>query len=207
MVSIFFTPYLRKWSNSTRICCNGLKPATRESCEHDALGVEPCVAWTWDLLLKYSNPVGRCYVFGDHTQRKDGFPAAVSFWTSELVHIIYYAELRREGVKKGALSAAPKKKLGGGLKYFSLLPLFGEDYHVDWYVSTGLKPPTRKVIRTFVDAKWGTLLANLLPQCCYEHRFTFMVEVTWFDFLACWWFVLEFFIWHILPFLFAGVVQ
>ena len=32
--------------------------------------------------------------------------------------------------------------LGGGFKYFLFSPLFGEDYHFDYYFSKGLKPPT-----------------------------------------------------------------
>ena len=33
-------------------------------------------------------------------------------------------------------------RLGGGLKCFLFLPLFGEDFRFDSYFSIGLKPPT-----------------------------------------------------------------
>ena len=35
-------------------------------------------------------------------------------------------------------------ELGGGFKYFLFSPLFGKDFHLDWYFSKGLKPPTRE---------------------------------------------------------------
>ena len=37
--------------------------------------------------------------------------------------------------------------LGGGFKYFLFPPLPGEDSHFDWYVSKGLKPPTRVYLK------------------------------------------------------------
>ena len=40
--------------------------------------------------------------------------------------------------------------LGGGFKYFSCSPLFGEDSHFDYYFSIGLKPPAS--LDFYIDA-------------------------------------------------------
>ena len=49
------------------------------------------------------------------------------------------------GLRKNAQKCELRKKttLGCGFKYFSFLPLFGEDFQFDSYFSKGLKPPTR----------------------------------------------------------------
>ena len=41
---------------------------------------------------------------------------------------------------QGAMPCYPQ--LGGGFKHFLFSPLFGEDFHFDYYFSKGLKPPT-----------------------------------------------------------------
>ena len=45
--------------------------------------------------------------------------------------------------------AGVKHVLVGGFKHFLCLSLFGEDSHVDEYVSKGLKPPTRFIFVAF----------------------------------------------------------
>ena len=49
--------------------------------------------------------------------------------------------------------------LGGGFKYFLFSPLFGEDFHFDFYFSDGLKPPTSFLFGPFVTFH-GLLLLN-----------------------------------------------
>ncbi len=39
------------------------------------------------------------------------------------------------------------QQLGGGFKYVLFSPLLGEDSHFDEYVSNGLKPPPRQLLK------------------------------------------------------------
>ena len=54
--------------------------------------------------------------------------------------------LKKDGFQIWLLSWNSKQQLGGGVKDFLFLPLFGEDSHFDSYFSDGLKPPTRQVV-------------------------------------------------------------
>ena len=62
-------------------------------------------------------------------------------WTSKLPNF------ERSGKSRRTFVAAPPKyeNLGGGFKDFLFSPLLGEDSHFDYYFSSGLKPPTRKI--------------------------------------------------------------
>ena len=44
--------------------------------------------------------------------------------------------------------------LGGGVKAFLFLPLFGEDSQFDYYFSTGLKPPTSYMVLINIPVPW-----------------------------------------------------
>ena len=48
-------------------------------------------------------------------------------------------------------------KLGGGFKDFIFSSLPGEDSQFDYCFSTGLKPPTRKLLMCFLEETWMTL--------------------------------------------------
>ena len=63
--------------------------------------------------------------------------------------------------------------LGGGLKHFLCSTLFGEDSHVDEYVSNRLKPPTRIRFPPF-DKEIGIfgMAANLLTQNVFRSLVT-----------------------------------
>ena len=43
---------------------------------------------------------------------------------------------------KSVVLSKRKVNLVGGFEYFLFSPLFGENYHFDYYFSNGLKPPT-----------------------------------------------------------------
>ena len=116
MVSNFFI-FTPTWGNDPirrAYFSNGLKPPTRESCEHDVEG-----------RLDLRSPAKIQYIIllvvvGLHPTYR-----LISCSCVLLFHIIYYAELRREGVTKGALSATPKKTRWR-FETFSFNPYFGK---------------------------------------------------------------------------------